>query len=45
MVLSQVRYENIYLAIKELHTVKVYPITELCDIAGIQRSFVLQMAQ
>ena len=37
-VLSQVRYETIYLAIQELHDTKAYPITELCEIAGIQRS-------
>lgn len=36
--LSQVRYENIYLAIRNLHDTKKYPITELCKLAGIQRS-------
>lgn len=38
MILSLVRYESIYLAIQELHDTKTYPISELCDIAGIQRS-------
>lgn len=32
------RYETIYLTIQELHNIMAYPITELCDIAGIQRS-------
>jgi len=31
-------YETIYLTIQELHNTKAYPITELCDLAGIQRS-------
>ncbi|MDT2257588.1 hypothetical protein P7H25_21285 [Paenibacillus larvae] len=37
-VLSQVRYETIYLAIRELHETKSYPICQLCDLIGIQRS-------
>lgn len=36
--LSQIRYETIYLSIQELHDTLTYPITELCNIAGIQRS-------
>ncbi|MCY6960725.1 IS3 family transposase [Clostridium brassicae] len=36
--LSQVRYEFIYLTIQELHHTASYPITELCDFASIQRS-------
>lgn len=36
-VLSQVKYETIYLAIRELHETS-YPIQKLCEIAGIQRS-------
>ncbi|MBU5426306.1 IS3 family transposase [Tissierella pigra] len=36
--LSQVRHENIYLAIRDLHDTKKYPVTELCKLAGIQRS-------
>ncbi|MBI6875759.1 IS3 family transposase [Clostridium aciditolerans] len=38
MILSQVRYEIIYLAIQELHDTAAYPITKICEIAGIQRS-------
>jgi transposase InsO family protein len=37
-ILSQVRYETIYLAIRDLHDTKSYPIKELCEIIGIQRS-------
>ncbi|SMC33174.1 IS3 family transposase [Sporomusa malonica] len=37
-VLSQVKYETIYLAIRELHDTGAYPIQKLCEIAGIQRS-------
>ncbi|MDT2257957.1 hypothetical protein P7H25_23825 [Paenibacillus larvae] len=33
-VLSQVRYETIYLAIRELHETKSYPICQLCDLIG-----------
>ena len=38
MILSQVRSENIYIAIRDLHDTEKYPITELCKVAGIQRS-------
>ncbi len=37
-VLSQVKHETIYLAIRELHDIATYPIQKLCEIAGIQRS-------
>lgn len=37
-VLSQVKHETIYLAIRELHGTASYPIQKLCEIAGIQRS-------
>lgn len=37
-VLSQIRYENIYLTIRELNETKNYSIKEVCKIAGIQRS-------
>ncbi len=37
-ILSQVRYETIYLAIQELNDTLAYPVKELCEIAGIQRS-------
>ncbi|MDT2264891.1 hypothetical protein P7H12_16600 [Paenibacillus larvae] len=37
-VLSQVRYETIYLAIRGFHETKSYPICQLCDLIGIQRS-------
>lgn len=37
-VLSQVKHENIYLAIQELHDKATYPIQKLCKIAGIQKS-------
>lgn len=37
-VLSQVRYETIYLAIRDLNGMKSYPISELCEIIGVQRS-------
>ena len=37
-VLSQVKYETIYLAIRELHDTASYPIQKLCELAGIQRS-------
>ncbi|MDT2258889.1 hypothetical protein P7H06_03970 [Paenibacillus larvae] len=33
-VLSQVRYETIYLAIRGLHETKSYPICQLCDLIG-----------
>ncbi|QEK11393.1 IS3 family transposase [Crassaminicella thermophila] len=36
--LSQVRNETYYLAIKELHDIQSYPIFTLCEIAGVQRS-------
>ncbi|QEK10951.1 transposase [Crassaminicella thermophila] len=36
--LSQVRNETYYLAIKELHDIQLYPIFTLCEIAGVQRS-------
>jgi len=36
--LSQVRNEVIYLAIKDLHDTKFYPISQLCDLIEIQRS-------
>lgn len=37
-VLSQVKHENDYLAIKEFHDTASYPIQKLCEFAGIQRS-------
>ena len=37
-VLSQVKYEAIYLAIRELQDTGAYPIQKICEIAGIQRS-------
>lgn len=37
-VLSQVKNETIYLAIRGLHDTASYPIQKLCEIAGIQRS-------
>jgi putative transposase len=37
-VLSQVRHETIYYAVRNLHDTKSYPIRELCEIIGIQRS-------
>ena len=37
-VLSQVKYETIYLTIRELHDTASYPIHKLCEIAGVQRS-------
>ncbi|MGG1664635.1 IS3 family transposase [Brevibacillus sp. NRS-1366] len=36
--LSQVRNEPIYLAIRDLYDSKLYPISQLCEIAGIPRS-------
>ncbi len=36
--MSQVRHETIYLAISDLNITKKYPITQLCEVAGIQRS-------
>lgn len=32
------RYETVYLAIRDLHETKSYPISQLCEIMGIQRS-------
>lgn len=37
-ILSQVKYETLYFAIRELHDTAAYPIQKLCEIAGIQRS-------
>lgn len=37
-ILSQVKYETVYFAIMELHEKSTYPIQQLCEIAGIQRS-------
>jgi len=37
-VLSQVRYETVYLAISDLNSKESYSISELCKIIGIQRS-------
>ncbi|TPG73032.1 IS3 family transposase [Brevibacillus laterosporus] len=36
--LSQVRYEPVYFAIRDLHDSKLYPISQLCENMGIQRS-------
>lgn len=37
-VLSQVRYETLYFAISDLNSEKLYSISQLCKILGIQRS-------
>jgi transposase InsO family protein len=37
-ILSQVKYETIYFAIRELHDTASYPIQRICEVAGIQRS-------